>query len=109
LKDYLEKQGMEVEAFLDSQTAIDRLGEKTFDVVVTDLKMKGPSGLDVLVQVHKRNLPTEVIIITAFWNFEDARGAEVVGVFDFIHKPFKLKDIHELVTKAAKKARRKTG
>jgi DNA-binding NtrC family response regulator len=108
LKDYFEKQGMEVEAFLDSQTALDRLGEKKFDVVVTDLKMKGPSGLDVLVHVRKQGLPTQVIIITAFWNFEDALGAEVVGVFDCIHKPFKLKEIHELVKKAAKKARRKT-
>jgi pyruvate,water dikinase len=106
LKDFLEKNGMAVEAFLDSQAAIDRLAHKHFDVVVTDLKMKGPTGLDVLVHVRERELATQVIIITAYGTFEHARGAEVVGAFDFIHKPFKLVDIHKLVKKAAKKARR---
>ena len=109
LKDFLEKKGMAVEAFLDSQAAIERLEQKRFDVVVTDLKMKGPTGLDVLVYVREKTLPTQVIIITAYGTFEDERGAEVVGAFDFIHKPFKLADIHELVKKAAKKARRQGG
>ncbi len=109
LKDFLEKKGMVVEAFLDSQAAIERLEHQRFDVVVTDLKMKGPTGLDVLVYVREKTLPTQVIIITAYGTFEDERGAEVVGAFDFIHKPFKLAEIHELVKKAAKKARRQAG
>lgn len=104
LKDFLEKKGMVVEAFVDSKAAIARLDAERFDVVVTDLKMQGPTGLDVLLHVREKELPTEVIIITAYANFEDARGAEVVGAFDFITKPFRLTDILELVKKAAKKA-----
>ena len=56
LKEHLEKKGFRVEIFNDSQKAIDRLGEKTFAVVVTDLKMKGPSGLDVLQFVRRQRL-----------------------------------------------------
>jgi len=106
LKDFLEKKGMAVETFVDSAAAIERLASKHFDVVVTDLRMKGPTGLDVLVHVRQRNLPTQVIIITAFADFEAARGAEMVGVYEFVTKPFKMSDIHELVKKAAGKARK---
>jgi CheY-like chemotaxis protein len=44
----LEKVGFYVETHTDSQNAIDRLAEEKFDVVVTDIKMKGPDGLDIL-------------------------------------------------------------
>ena len=106
LKDYLEKKGMVVETFTDSQSALERLAEKRFDVVITDLKMTGPTGLDVLVFVKNEHLPTQVIIITGYATMEAARGAEIVGAMDFITKPFQMKDMHKLVLKAAKKARR---
>lgn len=106
LKDYLEKKDMLVETFTDSQTAIERLNEKRFDVVITDLKMKGPTGLDVLVFVKDQHLPTEVIVITGYATLEAARGTEVVGALDFITKPFEMKDIYKLVLKGAKKAQR---
>ncbi len=109
LKEYFEKKGMAVETFVDSEAAIGRLATKQFDVVVTDLRMKGPTGLDVLVHVRKRNLPTQVIIITAFADFEAARGAEMVGVYEFVTKPFKMSDMYDLVKKAAGKARRQRG
>ena len=76
---------------------------------VTDLKMQGPNGLDVLLYVRENKLPTEVILITAYANIEDARGAELVGAYDFIHKPFKLVEIQKLIKKAARKARRRAG
>ena len=105
LQEFLTKKGMAVETFGDSQTAMDRLTKKRFDVVVTDLKMKGPTGLDVLIFVKQQSLPTQVIIITGYATIEAARGAEGVGAFEFINKPFHLKDMHSLVKKAAKKAR----
>jgi len=104
LKDYLEKQGMAVETYLDSQTAVARLAERRFHVVVTDLKMKGATGLDVLGAIKQRALPTEVVIITGFRTFEDARGAELMGAFGFVDKPFHLEEIGDMVRKAAKRA-----
>ena len=104
LKDLLSKNGYEVEVYTESSEALQRLKDKTFDVVVTDLKMRGPSGLDVLREVRAANGPTQVIMITAYGSMETARAAECVGTFGFLPKPFKMNQILELVGKAAKRA-----
>lgn len=104
LKLHLESNGFQVETFTESQRAIDRLGEKDFGVVVTDLKMEGPSGLDVLQFVRKQMQGTQVIMITGYASMEVAREADYSGVYDFILKPFQLDEMGKLVKKAAKKA-----
>jgi DNA-binding NtrC family response regulator len=106
LRDFLEKQGMNVETFVDSTAAVARLAQKRFHVVVTDLKMKGPTGLDVLVAVRRDNLPTQVIVITGYRTLEATRAAECVGAFAFLDKPFHLEALGALVKKAAKRARK---
>jgi DNA-binding NtrC family response regulator len=106
LKAHLEKKGCEVETFTDSQTAIDRMAGKTFDVVITDVKMEGPSGLDVLHFVRRENPGTQVIVITGYGSIEAIREAEYGGAFEFINKPFTSKAIEALTLKAAKKARK---
>ena len=106
LKAHLEKKGCEVEAFTESQKAIDRMATKSFDVVITDVKMEGPSGLDVLHFVRRENPATQVIVITGYGSIEAIREAEYGGAFEFINKPFTSKAIEALTLKAAKKARR---
>lgn len=106
LKAHLEKKGCEVEAFLESQAAIDRMASKSFDVVITDVKMEGPSGLDVLHFVRRENPATQVIVITGYGSIESIREAEYGGAFEFINKPFTSKAIEALTLKAAKKARK---
>jgi DNA-binding NtrC family response regulator len=106
LRDYLQKKGIAVEVFTSSKEALERLKEKTFDVVVTDIKMAGPDGIDVLVSVKQSDVASEVILITGYGSFETIRAAEAVGAFDYICKPFKMEEIHKKVVKAAAKARR---
>jgi DNA-binding NtrC family response regulator len=108
LQDFLKKKGMSVETFNESQKALDRLKEKSFDVIVTDMKMEGPTGMDVLLAVKRGPHNSEVIIITGYGSFETLREAETVGAFDYIGKPFKMSDMYNLVKKAAKKARRRS-
>ncbi|MBZ5614379.1 MAG: response regulator [Acidobacteriia bacterium] len=105
LKDFLEKNGMKVETFTESSVAVERLAQQRFQVVVTDLKMKGPTGIDVLVAVKNQNLPTEVIVITGYRTMDATRAAECVGAYAFLDKPFHLEQLRDLVKKAAKKAR----
>ena len=105
LKDYLEKKGISVEIFTESQKAVERLKEKTFDVLITDVKMQAPTGIDVLTIVKKESYKTEVIVITGYSSIETLREAEYIGAFKFIAKPFQMSDIYQLVKKAAKKAR----
>ena len=109
LKDYLEKKDCRVETFTDSQKAVECLGKQSFDVVVTDLKMKGPTGLDILHFVRDNCRGTQVIIITGFASMEAVREAQYGSVFDFINKPFKMEKIASMVKKAAKKARKLKG
>jgi DNA-binding NtrC family response regulator len=104
LRDYFEKKGMSVETFTESPKALERLKEKTFDVIVTDIKMKGPSGIDVLVAVKNQAPGSQVILITGYGSFETMRQAEAVGAFDYINKPFKAEDVYKKVVKAAHKA-----
>jgi len=106
LRDYLEKKGMLVETCTVSQQAIDRIKEKTFDVIVTDIRMQGPSGIDLLVAVKDESPASEVIVITGYGTYETLRQAEAVGAYEFIHKPFKVEDLHKKIVKAAGRARR---
>jgi DNA-binding NtrC family response regulator len=102
LKPVLEKAGYAVEVFTESPKALNRLAEKTFHVLVTDLKMSGPSGLDVLRFLKDHNQETKAIVITGYATIERAREAESLEA-EFVTKPFKLEQIVKLVDKAAKK------
>jgi DNA-binding NtrC family response regulator len=102
LRPVLEKEGYEVEVFTDSQKALTRLEEKNFQVLVTDLKMSGPSGLDVLKFLKDKAMETIAIVITGYATIERAREAQILDA-EFVTKPFKLEQIVKLVDKAAKK------
>jgi DNA-binding NtrC family response regulator len=105
LKPGLEKVGYEVEAFTHSVDAMERIKEKEFDIVITDLKMEGFDGMQFLTEVKRRSQTTEVIVITGFATMETAKESFQKGVFDFIAKPFKMGEIQEIVRKAEVKVR----
>jgi len=99
LKPAFLKAGYEVETFTDSAHAMARTMEKDFDIVITDLKMEGMSGMEFLTEVKKRSPRTEIIVITGFATLEASKESFQKGVFNFVAKPFKLTDILEMVTK----------
>jgi DNA-binding NtrC family response regulator len=102
LKPALAKYGFEVEVFEDSKRALQRLQEKQFDIVVTDVRMEDVDGIQVLEHVLARSERTKVIIITGYATVEVAREALVKGAFDFIAKPFKPNDLRAVIDRAAK-------
>jgi DNA-binding NtrC family response regulator len=102
LKPALAKDGFEVEVFEDSKRALQRLQEKQFDIVVTDVRMEDVDGIQVLEHVLARSERTKVIIITGYATVEVAREALVKGAFDFIAKPFKPNDLRAVIDRAAK-------
>jgi len=103
LKPALEKAGYEVEAFTQSSSAMRRVQEKEFDIVVTDLKMEGVDGMAFLTDVKARSPKTEVIVITGFATMETAKESFQKGVFDFVAKPFKRGELLEIIRKAEAK------
>jgi DNA-binding NtrC family response regulator len=100
LQPALEKKGYEVESFYESARAMVRIRERSFDIVVTDLKMEGIDGMQFLAEVKKLSPRTEVIVITGFATMDTAKESMRKGVFDFLAKPFKLGEIQEVIRKA---------
>ena len=107
LQPALEKKGYDVETFYQSEEALRRFIERPFDIVITDLKMKGIDGMKFLTEVKKVSPDTEVIVITGFATMETAKESFRQGVFDFLAKPFKLSEIQEGIQKAEVKIRQK--
>ncbi len=84
----LRKAGYEVTAASDGQEGLAAFAAGSFDLVVTDVKMPGISGIDVLRRVRGRSPDVPVLVITAFGNVETAVTAMKEGAYDFIGKPF---------------------
>jgi DNA-binding NtrC family response regulator len=98
----LAKIGCDVEAFEDPRKALERIEQKDFDVVVTDIRMDEIDGMQVLDRVRMKSPRTRVILITGYAEMSLAREAMEKGAFDFISKPFKASDLREVVAKAAR-------
>jgi len=89
----LRKAGYEVEAMADGRSAIERLSHMSFDVVLTDIVMPDVSGLDVLGAVHEMDKDSVVILMTGHGTVENAIDALRLGAFDYLTKPFELKEL----------------
>jgi DNA-binding NtrC family response regulator len=103
MKLFLEQEGYEVEVFREGDSAIGRLRDTEFDVVVTDLKMRGPDGFDILRKVKEVSPGTEVIMVTAFASLDVAVEARRFDVFDFFPKPVRMMDLKASIRKALEK------
>ncbi|MGE5235575.1 MAG: response regulator [Acidobacteriota bacterium] len=102
LKPALEKMGLEVEVFEDPAEALARAGGTRFDIVVTDIRMRGIDGLEVLRRIRAASGRTKVILITGHASEDMAREALTQGAFGFIAKPFKTDQVRALVDAAAR-------
>ena len=101
LKPALDKMGCRVEVFENPMEAVARLARKEFDVVVTDIRMDGMDGIQMLEHVQKKWPRTKVIMITGYAKMDLAREAMGKGVFDFIAKPFRPDDLRRIISNAA--------
>jgi DNA-binding NtrC family response regulator len=101
LKPALTKIGCEVEVFVDSRKALERLEQIEFDIVVTDIRMDEIDGIEILEHVQQKSPRTRVIIITGYAMMSLAKKAMEKGAFDFIAKPFKPDDLRRVVARAA--------
>jgi DNA-binding NtrC family response regulator len=102
LKAALEKHGYAVEVLQEGRAAIDLLKAREFDVVVTDIRIDEVDGLDILEAVQENSPRTKTILITGYATAEVARAAMAKGAFDFIAKPFKPKDLQQVIERAVR-------
>jgi len=100
LKILLEKSGYGVTVAPDGATALEIIQNETVDLVITDIRMPGMSGLELLTELKQYSADLPVIMITAFASPDDAVMAMKNGAFDYITKPFNVDEI-KAVIKAA--------
>ncbi len=93
----------EVETFLDGESALQRLVQVGFDLLLCDLRLPGMSGLEVLQEARKRIPSCEVILITAHGSVDSAIEAIRAGAFHYLTKPVKMADLRLLVKRSLEK------
>ena len=103
LRHVMEKEGYQVIATQSGAEAMSLLEKQDFDVVLTDLRMEGVDGMDVLKKSRERQPGSEVIMITGYATAESAVHALKRGAFYYIAKPFRLDEVRKVVAEALEK------
>ena len=93
----------EVHAVDNGEDALDYLCRVNVDLVTLDLKMPGPSGIDVLREIKKMRNDVEVVVITGYGTMNTAVDAFRMGAVDFIFKPFNVTEIISIVKKSVER------
>ncbi|MBA2602276.1 MAG: sigma-54-dependent Fis family transcriptional regulator, partial [Acidobacteria bacterium] len=90
----------DVDEAANGNVAIEKLQDTQYDVVLSDLKMGGSDGLDVLRTAKTLHPATAVILMTAFGSVNTAVEAMKIGAFDYVQKPFEIEEMELKVNKA---------
>src|SRR5260370_40742890 len=101
LRKALERAGYTVDEAPDGAAAIQKIRARRYLMVLTDLKMPGASGLDVLRESKLADAAVRLLLLTADGSVEEAVAAMKEGAFDFLQKPVDLEHLKLLVQRAA--------
>ena len=102
LGDHLRSQGHQARRAASGEEGLRILAREPVDVVITDVRMPGMDGFEVLRRVRESWPDTEVIVVTAFGDVEGAVRAIREGAFDYFTKPFSVHDITASLTRTAR-------
>src|SRR5437764_1561636 len=103
----LGEAGHEVEEASNGNLAIEKLHDSYFDIVLSDLKMGGSDGIEVLKTAKALHPTTAVILMTAFGSVSTAVEAMRIGAFDYVQKPFEIEEMEVKIEKALEMRRLK--
>lgn len=106
LSEALARHGYQTETALAPAQALDKYRRGVFDVVVSDVKMPGMNGAELLRHLHEIDGDTAVILVTGYADLTSARDAVRSGAFDYVIKPFDLVEFVREVDDAAAETRR---
>jgi DNA-binding NtrC family response regulator len=100
----LHEEGYAVDSVASGREAIGRLETQRYDLVVTDIKMPGVDGLEVLDAAARLNVAAKVILVTAFASVDTAVSAMRRGAYDYVSKPFSRDELKLVVARALQTA-----
>jgi DNA-binding NtrC family response regulator len=93
----------------DGAQALGLIAQQVYDVVLTDVRMPGADGLQILKAAKDRSSTTEVIVMTAFASIDSAVQAMRLGAYDYLQKPFDPDDVVLIVARALERKLRQPG
>lgn len=96
----LEEEGYSTESARDGHEALKKLKERSFHLALVDLKIPGKDGLQILDEIKKQNILTEVIIITGKGTIDTAVQAMKAGAYDYLTKPVEPQRLRSIIPKA---------
>jgi two-component system response regulator AtoC len=105
LQTLLKREGYEPVGVASVDSAVRELDNLPYDIIITDLRMPGRSGLDLVDEVRRRNLDATVVVMTAFGSKEVAIEAMKRGAYDYLSKPFEADELILLLRKAEERER----
>lgn len=105
IREILSSAGFEVVEADSGVTAVERVRESVFDLVITDLRMPKMDGLTLLKELQKEVRAPRVIVVTAHGNERTAVEAMKAGAYDYFHKPFEVEELLAVVERAAENLR----
>lgn len=100
LLETLTRKGIDVSAAEDGYRALELLRDNEYDLIITDMKMPGITGIDLLKKVKELYPRTIVVVITAYATVENAVEAMRLGAFNYLLKPFTPETIETIIDKA---------
>jgi two-component system response regulator AtoC len=95
----LAEEGFRAQTAADAETGLKLINKESFDLVVTDFRLPGMSGLEFLQAVKRTNANLPIIIMTAHGTVESAVEAMKVGASDYVLKPFSLAELMLVIRK----------
>jgi two-component system, NtrC family, response regulator AtoC len=101
----LKREGYEATAVASGEQALAELALRPYDVVLSDIRMPKLGGLELVDEIHKRGIPTTVILMTAFGSVDVAIEAMKRGAYDYIGKPFRPDEVLLVLKKAEERER----
>ncbi len=105
----LQKAGMGVTAFSEVEPVLSRLEQEAPEVIISDVRMPGIGGFDLLKEIVRRRPELPVIIMTAHSDMDSAISAYEGGAFEYLPKPFDIEEAITLTRRAIEQARSKRG
>ncbi|WP_415397916.1 response regulator transcription factor [Sulfurimonas sp. CS5] len=91
--EYLEADGHQVESFFDGKKAFETIKESLYDLLILDINVPNIDGLQFLEQTHELKIHIPAIYISALVDIEDISRAYNLGCYDYLKKPFHLKEL----------------
>ena len=103
LDEHLKSEGLDVSSFSDGELLLNELDKDVPDLVISDIKMPGVNGYDLLKHLNNNYEDVPVIIMTAFTDMQAAVDAYGGGAFEYLPKPFDLEEASSIVNRALEK------